>query len=61
MSLVYDTKQSTIIEQVKMKWPSDSYVIPAGTPLSRDGIANNENAIGILLSEAREQGVNDYE
>lgn len=53
MNLFYDFKNSEKIERVKMKWPSDDYIIPAGTPMSRTGIANNSDAIGILASEAR--------
>lgn len=55
MNLLYDLNQSAVIEHVRMKWASDEYVIPAGTPMSRTGIANNGNAIGILASEARIQ------
>lgn len=53
MSLLYDLNESTVVEKVTMKWPSDEYVIPAGTPMSRTGIANDKNAIGILANEAR--------
>lgn len=55
MSLFYDFKHSEVVEKVTMKWPSDDYIIPAGTPMSRTGIANNGDAIGILASEARVQ------
>lgn len=53
MSLLYDFNQSADVEKVTMKWPCDEYIIPAGTPMSRTGIANDENAIGILAAEAR--------
>lgn len=53
MSLLYNLNESTVVEKVTMKWPSDEYVIPAGTPMSRTGIANDKNAIGILANEAR--------
>lgn len=53
MNLLYDFNQDAVVENVTMKWPSDDYVIPAGTPMSRTGIANDGNAIGILASEAR--------
>lgn len=55
MNLLYNFNQSTVIEKVTMKWPSDEYVIPAGTPMSRTGIANDKNAIGILAREERIQ------
>lgn len=53
MSLFYNLNESKSTENVTMKWPSDEYVIPAGTPMSRTGIANNGDAIGILAREAR--------
>lgn len=53
MSLFYNLNESKQIENVTMKWPSDEYIIPAGTPMSRTGIANDGNAIGILAREAR--------
>ena len=53
MSLLYNLNESTVVEKVTMKWPSDEYVIPAGTPMSRTGIANDKNAIGILANEAK--------
>lgn len=53
MSLFYNLNESKATENVTMKWPSDEYIIPAGTPMSRTGIANNGDAIGILAREAR--------
>lgn len=50
MSLLYDFNKSAVTETVRMKWPSDTYLIPAGTPMSRTGIANDGTAIGILAS-----------
>lgn len=48
MSLFYDFNASSVVERVKMKWPCEARTIPAGTPMSREGIANDGNAIGIL-------------
>lgn len=53
MSLFYHMNESQKVEEITMKWPVDGYVIPAGTPMSRTGVANNGDAIGILASEAR--------
>lgn len=55
MGLFYNFKHSEVVEKVTMKWPCDDYIIRAGTPMSRTGIANDGNAIGILSSEARMQ------
>ena len=53
MSLLFNLDDSAVVEKVTMKWPSDDYFIPAGTPMSREGIANNENAVGVLASPAK--------
>ena len=54
MSLFFNMNESGRIETIKGKWASDEYRIPAGTPISANGeIANNGNAVGILVSEAR--------
>ena len=53
MSLLFNLDDSAVVEKVTMKWPSDDYFIPAGTPMSRAGIANNENAVGVLASPAK--------
>lgn len=53
MSLFYNMNESQRVEKITMKWPADGYVIPAGTPVSATGVANNGDAIGILASEAR--------
>lgn len=53
MSLFYHMTESQKVEEITMKWPVEGYVIPAGTPMSRTGVANNGDAIGILASEAR--------
>lgn len=52
MNLFYNFNESNVVENVRMKWPSDEYVIPQGTPMSRTGIANNGDAIGILARDA---------
>ena len=53
MSLLFNLDDSAVVEKVTMKWPSDDYFIPAGTPMSREGIANDENAVGVLASPAK--------
>ena len=53
MSLLFNLDDSAVVEKVTMKWPSDDYFIPAGTPMSRVGIANDENAVGVLASPAK--------
>lgn len=53
MSLLFNLDDSAVVEKVTMKWPSDDYFIPAGTPMSRTGIANDENAVGVLASPAK--------
>lgn len=54
MSLFFNMNESGRIETIKGKWATDEYRIPAGTPISANGeIANNGNAVGILVSEAR--------
>lgn len=53
MSLFYDFNASSVVERVKMKWPCEARTIPAGTPMSREGIANDGNAIGILANTER--------
>ena len=53
MSLLFNLDDSAVVEKVTMKWPSDDYFIPAGTPMSRAGIANDENAVGVLASPAK--------
>lgn len=52
MSLFFNFRRSEEIRTIRMKWPSDNYVIPAGTPMSESGIANDGNAIGVLASAA---------
>lgn len=52
MSLFYNFRRSEGIRTIRMKWPSDNYVIPAGTPMSESGIANDGNAIGVLTRAA---------
>lgn len=53
MSLLFNLDDSAVVEKVTMKWPSDDYFIPAGTPMSRTGIANDETAVGVLASPAK--------
>ena len=53
MSLLFNLDDSAVVEKVTMKWPSDDYFIPAGTPMRREGIANDENAVGVLASPAK--------
>ena len=53
MSLLFNLDDSAVVEKVTMKWPSDDYFIPAGTPMSREGIANDGNAVGVLASPAK--------
>ena len=53
MSLLFNLDDSAVVEKVTMKWPSDNYSIPAGTPMSREGIANDRNAVGVLASPAK--------
>ena len=53
MSLLFNLDDTAVVEKVTMKWPSDDYFIPAGTPMSREGIANDENAVGVLASPAK--------
>ena len=53
MSLLFNLDDSAVVEKVTMKWPLDDYFIPAGTPMSREGIANDENAVGVLASPAK--------
>lgn len=60
MSILFTLDDFTKVEKVTMPWAGETYFIPAGTPMSADGIANDGNAIGILAESARLEYEYDY-
>lgn len=60
MSILFTLDDFTKVEKVTMPWAGETYFIPAGTPMSADGIANDGNAIGILAENARLEYEYDY-
>lgn len=60
MSIIFTLDDFTKVEKVTMPWAGETYFIPAGTPMSADGIANDGNAIGILAEDARLEYEYDY-
>lgn len=60
MSILFTLDDFTKVEKVTVPWAGETYFIPAGTPMSADGIANDGNAIGILAENARLEYEYDY-